>query len=163
MRISVHLPDHQEALEWLNEKKITWSKLDHIVQGIAIRAEGKMKELVTEATSAPSSGAYPKLPSTGLTRASIMSWILEQSEMSVSYMVGTQTRGAQLMWLDKGRGWVYPKSARALFIKKGKAVDEFGRPIFRSFARPTQPFNILFRTASWVFSQMEEIIKTNLE
>jgi len=163
MRIDVHLPDHQNALEWLNEKKITWSKLDHIVQGIAIHAEGKMKELVTQATSAPSSGRYPKLPSTGVTRASIMSWFVGQTETSVAYAVGTLTRGAQLMWLDRGRGWVFPKGARALFIKKGKAVDQFGRPIFHKFARPSRAFNILFNTASYVFSQMEEIIKPNLE
>lgn len=162
MRISIQLPNHQEALNWLNEKEIKWGKLDHIVQGIAIRAEGKMKELITQATSAPSSGAYPKIPATGLTRASIMSWFIGQTETSVSYAVGTLTRGAQLMWLDRGRGWIFPKNAKALFIKRDKTVDEYGRPIFRKFARPSPAHNILFNTASWILSQVEEIIKGEL-
>jgi len=162
MRISVHLPNHQEALAWLDAREIKGDKLERIAQGFCVRAEGKMKELITNATSAPSTGRYPKIPATGQTRASIMSWALERSETRVSYMVGTMTRGAQLMWLDRGRGWIYPRNARALYIKKGKAVDEFGRPIFRAWARPSPAFNILYRTASWVMSQIEEIIRSEI-
>jgi len=162
MRISIQFPNHQEALNWLNEKEIKGDKLNRIMQDVAMRAEGKMKELITQATSAPSSGAYPKIPSTGETRASIMSWLIEQSEARVSYKVGTMIRGAQLLWLNMGRGWVYPKNARALFIKQGKAADQFGRPIFRKFARPSPAHNILFNTASWVFSQIEQIVRNEI-
>jgi hypothetical protein len=157
--INVQLPNHEEAMTWLAGKDIGMDKLDSIMRDISARAEGALKQKVVEAINAPSISRYPKLPPTGLTLSSITSWLMEQSETRISYAVGSQTRGAQLYWLDRGRGWVYPKSRFALWIKKDRAVDARGKPIFRLFARPSQAHNVMENALIEVIMQSDQIIK----
>lgn len=149
LEITVLTPDYQEAMAWTKAVGITPEKLHQLIQTVALKVETKLKEILHMDTK----------DATGATAASIETWALRISETIVSYKVGSRTRGHILRWLDKGRGWVYPVRARALWIKKGRVEP----PIFRAYARPSPPLHVLHRAASYVFSNMDQIIKEVIE
>jgi len=147
MRIAVHAPDHNDVLGWVDTSKVDIDKIDRITHRVGLEAEGAMKSIVHTDTK----------DATGLTAASIETWLLSRTDNEVSYMVGSQVRGHILRWLDVGRGWVRPVRARALrfWIR--------GQKVFAQYARPSPALNILFRSASWVWSNLDQIVKEEIE
>jgi len=148
MRIWAMTPDHQEVMSWIQRRVVTVDQLERIIRKLALQAEAAMKEIIHEETSPEA---------TGLTAASIETWPRESSSVTVSYWVGSRTRGHILRWLDLGRDWVYPVRARALrFWIRGEKV-------FAMYARPTQPLRILLKTVSRVWDNLDQIVRDELD
>lgn len=141
--IQVHCPDHEDCMRWIEMTKMDMNKLDRVIHRAALENEGTMKEIVHRDVSPEA---------TGMTAASIETWLLMMTENIVSYAVGSRSRGHILRWLDRGRSWVYPVRARALRFWKG------GKKIFAMYARPSPALNILYRSAQLVWSRLDQIV-----
>lgn len=157
--ITADTPNADEVLRWISSKEVTGDKLHNIVRSLALEGESALKQILHSATRVSQRGGYPSLPPTGATAASIEAWPLQVSDEMVSYAVGSRTRGQILMWLDRGRGWVYPRKGRALWIKKGRVEP----PIFRAYARPSPALYVMSRSAHLAMSKMEEILSRELQ
>lgn len=156
--IKVDLPNHEEHMRWISAKEVTGDKLHNIVRNLALEGESALKQILHTATRVSQRGVYPSLPPTGATAASIEAWPLQVSNEAVSYATGSRTRGHILRWLDLGRGYVYPKRARALWIKRGRVEP----PIFRAFARPSPALHVMSRMMQMVMVKVEEIVEREL-
>ena len=159
LEVRIDLPDHAEHMRWISGKEVTGDKLHNIIRDLALEDESALKMILHSATRVSQRGAYPSLPPTGATAASIEAWPLQVSDEVVSYAMGSRTRGHILRWLDVGRGYVYPRRARALWIKRGRVEP----PIFRAFARPSPALFVMSRAMQIAMTKAEEIVRREIE
>ena len=146
MKISITYPNHAETIMWLDKIEIKGEKLARIVRELAMLVQAGIVEILHSELSEMATGA---------TAASIGAWETEVGYSYVSYFVGSQSRGKILRWLDLGRGWVMPTTARALVIKQGRTSI----PIFRAWARPSVPLYVMWRAAEQALQHLNEIIR----
>lgn len=144
LQITINLPNAQHAIEWIDSLGVKQEELDMFAQHLATNAVEYLREAVSDAIAGPSMSAFPKEPASGQTVASLTFWqIYSMPEMAI-YKVGSQTRGAQLYWLNMGRRAVYPIRAKKLAIKKGKVFP----PIFADYAQPSLAYFVLQTTGN---------------
>lgn len=141
--IQIDIPDHAATIEKVVQQDMKGTKLEQVIQRLAQVAEASMRESLIEHTR------------TGATAASIMSWPVEISDATVAYQTGSQTRGAQLYWLDQGRREVYPVASRFLhYFTFPEQIEVFSR-----YSRPTMPTGLMRRAALDAFSLSSAIIE----
>ena len=130
-----------EHLRWVDSIDLRGEKLHRIARELSMEFERALKEMLHADTK----------HATGATAASVESWELMVTAEHVRMAIGSRTRGNVLRWLDRGRGWVYPKSALALrfWIE--------GQKIFSMYSRPSPPLFVMYRAAQIAFSKLEEI------
>lgn len=100
--LRVSLPNHEYAVQQIRAEGLSAGQLESYTTEVAREA---MELLLTYL------GRHVR---TGQTIGSIHMRLLESSADSVTVAMGTQSRGNQLRWLDKGRKAVYPIRRRFL-------------------------------------------------
>ncbi|MFA5307147.1 MAG: hypothetical protein WC365_06900 [Candidatus Babeliales bacterium] len=141
IQLEVSTPYHAVAVQNLQMRNIT---------------PGQLESFLTEVANADMQVLLDYLSKhivTGETIGSIRMRLLERSNDKVSVAVGTQSRGSQLRWLDRGRGEVRPVNRKFLrYIAHPSGVIIFSR-----YSRATQPSNIMQTAATTALAKAPEI------
>lgn len=147
MEIRVELLNHEETIEWVNDKEVTGEKLHRIIRQLALEGESSLKKILNTRLKEP----------TGATAASVEAWGLEVGTERVSYAVGSRARGKILRWLDRGRGPVYPIRAKVLrfWINKQK--------IFAAHVGPAPALNVMHEAATEAMGKLDQIVERELK
>lgn len=152
LNVRIETPDTTKVVDGLEARNISFAQLEAIIQRVAMEALASMRD---DLSSHVQTGLT--IESTGITKVA-------QTTNMVSMFVGSQTRGAQLRWLDQGRGEVVPKH----MTPTGKlgylrfVLNPSGVLIFTRYARPTAGIGLIEKAASRAMSQVSNIIDSQL-
>jgi hypothetical protein len=102
MDVIIETPTHNDSILFIEQRRMSPYQMDTAVQGMAFAALNSLRTSLSSHIR------------TGLTTESLQIRKLGQTDSIVRYGVGTWSRGAQLYWLDQGRGEVTPKNRKYL-------------------------------------------------
>lgn len=140
--VHIEIPDHLHVLEKLAEADFTTEQLEQVVLDMCRIGENSIREAISDHVR------------TGVTLASIESWLVQHDPNIVSYATGSRSRANQLYWLDQGRKEVRPVRARRL-----RWIDPNGIVVFSMYSRPTVALNFMRRAGLDALSQASAIIE----
>ena len=152
MNVTIETPNHAQVIQYIQNIAATPMQLEQIVQLMAQEALRSMRE---DLASHSRSGA---------TIESLETWPVTNTATSYALAVGTQTRGRQLRWLDKGRGEVRPihltKTGKMGFLRwlswPSHAI------VFARYARATAGLNIMQKAGALAMVQSGAIVAKTL-
>jgi len=147
MPLKIEVEGDREVKEFIHKANVSGEKLARIMKLIAIVCEKQIKTLLTRHVR------------TGLTRASIESRILTETENEVVVAVGSWRRASQLRWLDRGRREVRPVTRRALRWWTWPGREK----VFAMRARATSALNVLRQAALHAWALAEQIVKSEVK
>ena len=131
MDVLIDTPNHNDSIRFIEQRRMSPYQMDAAVQGMAFAALDSLRASLSSHIR------------TGLTTESLQIRKLGQTDSMVRYGVGTWSRGAQLYWLDQGRGEVVPKNRRFLRFQAWPAKTW----IFTKRSAPTKGIGCMARAA----------------